>query len=215
MTPASVTGLARFVVPAPAPERPAAVATERCEMCGEQIASEHLHLVDVQERALKCVCRPCGLLFTDVGAGGGRFRTSGQRWLRDSGGELTVAQWNLLQVPVGLVFVFRNSVLASYVACYPSPAGATESLLRPDTWDSLFAATPLAERLEPDVEALLVRRDRDEIRSYLVPIDACYELVARIRRTWRGFDGGAEARGEIDGFFARVAELSRPLQESG
>ncbi len=28
---------------------------------------------------------------------------------------------------------------------------------------------------------------------YIVPIDACYELVGHLRLLWRGFDGGSEA----------------------
>ena len=45
---------------------------------------------------------------------------------------------------------------------------------------------------------------------HLVPIDACYELVGRMRQLWRGFDGGQEARGRLDAFFAEVAARSRP-----
>ena len=39
---------------------------------------------------------------------------------------------------------------------------------------------------------------------HLVPIDACYELVGRLRLLWRGFDGGQEAREFIEDFFAQV-----------
>jgi hypothetical protein len=42
--------------------------------------------------------------------------------------------------------------------------------------------------------------------AYIVPIDACYELVGRLRTCWRGFDGGAEAHAELDAFFGRVRE---------
>ena len=44
-------------------------------------------------------------------------------------------------------------------------------------------------------------------QSYLVPIDACYEFVGRLRMLWRGFDGGQEVREFIDEFFehARTA----------
>jgi hypothetical protein len=63
------------------------------------------------------------------------------------------------------------------------------------------------------VEALLVRvRDDDsenaegaQPQSYLVPIDACYEFVGRLRMLWRGFDGGQQARQFIDGFFSQIA----------
>jgi hypothetical protein len=70
--------------------------------------------------------------------------------------------------------------------------------------------------MEPDVEALIVRRrgrgdaaagEFDE--AFLVPIDACYELVGELRRLWKGFDGGTEARDAIDGFFERLAAKAR------
>jgi hypothetical protein len=45
---------------------------------------------------------------------------------------------------------------------------------------------------------------------HLVPIDACYELIGRLRRVWRGFDGGSDARAELERFFAGVEQRSRP-----
>jgi hypothetical protein len=50
-----------------------------------------------------------------------------------------------------------------------------------------------------------------------VPIDACYELVGRLRQVWRGFDGGQQAHEAMDEFFARVSARSRaaPAVESG
>ena len=46
-------------------------------------------------------------------------------------------------------------------------------------------------------------------QSYLVPIDACYEFVGRLRMLWRGFDGGQQARQFIDDFFAQIAARAR------
>ena len=90
------------------------------------------------------------------------------------------------------------------VAFYPSPAGATESLLALEAWKEIEARSPALEAMEPDVEALLVRGDADgeRLETFLVPIDTCYELTGRVRRLWRGFDGGDEARGELARFFA-------------
>ena len=66
--------------------------------------------------------------------------------------------------------------------------------------------TPGSSVLADDVEALLVRVPDDPNdappQCYLVPIDACYEFVGRLRMLWRGFDGGQEAREFIDEFFA-------------
>ena len=42
------------------------------------------------------------------------------------------------------------------------------------------------------------------LECFLVPIDVCYELVGRLRRVWRGFDGGQDARREIDDFFGTL-----------
>jgi hypothetical protein len=57
----------------------------------------------------------------------------------------------------------------------------------------------------------LIRRGRDGgFECFLVPIDACYELTGIVRRRWRGFDGGEEARRDIDAFFGALREKSRP-----
>ena len=111
------------------------------------------------------------------------------------------------QIPVGMVFYVRNSQTGRIAAFYPSPAGATESGLALETWEDMVQAHPVLETLEPDVEALLISRSRDgATQSWIVPVDACYELVGRIRRHWQGFDGGEDARREIDGFFAGLSE---------
>lgn len=73
--------------------------------------------------------------------------------------------------------------------------------------------------LHQDVEALLVRRTKEpgggDSSCHLVPIDACYELVGRLRTLWRGFDGGREAHEAMDGFFAQVRQRSRPAAVVG
>jgi Family of unknown function (DUF5947) len=79
-----------------------------------------------------------------------------------------------------------------------------------DAWAEVAAANPVLTDPAPDVEALLVRRTGDGFECFLVPIDACYELVGLVRMHWKGFDGGQEAWAAIDGFFERVLERSRP-----
>jgi hypothetical protein len=117
-----------------------------------------------------------------------------------------------LEIPVGLAFFFDNSVLERTVAFYPGPAGAAESELPLGAWDDVLTANPQLRLVAPDVEALLVRapdRDRAGYDCHLVPVDACYELVGRLRKVWRGFDGGREAREQIEEFFAGIAARSR------
>jgi Family of unknown function (DUF5947) len=190
---------------APARPRPG----ERCDMCGELVPDEHEHVVNTESRSLMCTCRGCWLLFTSHGAGGGKYRAVPDRYR--ALGELSIAPgaWDELQIPVSVAFFFFNSTLGSVAAFYPSPAGATESLLPLDAWDRLVADNDELGSMEPDVEALLVRRDAGHSDAFIVPIDACYELVGELRRLWKGFDGGTEAREAMDAFFDRLRERAR------
>jgi hypothetical protein len=197
--------LKRFVEPQAKPQ-----PRERCEFCGVDIGEQHSHAVNTETRSLLCVCRPCYLLFTREGAARGRFKAVPERYLHAPGLILNDAQWNGLQIPVGIAFFFFNTALGRMVVFYPGPAGATESLLSLETWEELAGANPLLATLAADVEALLVRnvQRRGGFECYIVPIDSCYELVGRIRRRWKGFDGGEEAWQEIDGFFADLRSRS-------
>ncbi len=188
-----------------------APAGERCEMCAEPIADEHQHVVNVEARALMCVCRGCYLLFTDTRAEL-RYRAVPDRWLSFPEFGLRRRDWQLLQIPVGLAFFFRNSTLDRVVAFYPGPAGATESELDLSAWDGVRAADPRVDLLADDTEALLVRVPDEESRApecFLVPIDACYEFVGRLRQLWHGFDGGQQVRGYLDDFFERVRNRTK------
>lgn len=198
---------------------------ERCEMCVAPVGEEHSHVVDLEHRNLMCTCRGCYLLFTPEGAGGGHYRAVPDRYLSFPHFQLSPGQWDALQIPVSVAFFFLNSTLDRVAAFYPGPAGATESLLSLDTWDEVVAANPVLAGLLPDVEAFLVRTDRAGGGSgsgpgsgpgsecFLVPIDACYELVGQLRRLWRGFDGGTEARRALDDFFHGVRRRARPVNE--
>ena len=186
-------------------------AGERCEMCSEAIADEHQHVVDVTGRQLMCVCRGCYLLFTDSNAEL-RYRAVPDRYLAFGDFALDRRAWEALQIPVGVAFFFTNSTLGRTVAFYPGPAGACESELDLAAWNAISGADSRVGLLADDVEALLVRVPESEDagpQTYLVPIDACYEFVGRLRMLWRGFDGGQEARAFIDGFFSQIAARSR------
>lgn len=192
-------------------------AGERCEMCAEPIADEHQHVVNVSARQLMCTCRGCYLLFTDPHAKL-RYRAVPDRYLSFADFSLDRRAWEALQIPVGLAFFFHNSDMNKTVAFYPGPAGATESELDLDAWGEISCASLALGLLADDVEALLVRvPDRDHVdpelnapaECYLVPIDACYEFVGRLRMLWRGFDGGHEVREFVDEFFERVKARSK------
>ena len=191
--------------------RPSAQAGERCEMCAAPIGEQHQHVVNLTSRGLMCTCRPCYLLFTDQDAEL-RYRSVPDRYLSFPDFSLFAGQWDELEIPVGLAFLFHNSVQDRTVAFYPGPAGATESELPLGAWQRIAEANPSLGLLMPDIEALIVRapdRDRRDFECYLVPVDRCYELVGALRMTWRGFDGGQEARALLDGFFADLASRSK------
>ena len=199
----SLLKLRRFLDATPETRAP---AQQACELCGAPAGEPHSHVIDVEERRLMCACRPCYLLFTHSGAGGGRFRSVSEHYRRVHTPALGNVRWEALDIPVGIAFFLKNSKMDRVVAFYPSPAGATESGLPLETWNELVADVPELGTMEPDVEALLMCHGRERACAWIVPIDACYELVGRIRGRWRGFDGGEEVWREIDMFLAGLEE---------
>jgi Family of unknown function (DUF5947) len=209
-----------------------ATAEEACEFCAAGIPAEHGHVADLENSSLMCACRACYLLFTHSGAaerwqpvqgqqaagerrvGRGRYRAVPDRYRSDPGHPLSVADWDALEIPVGLAFFLRSSADGGVTGFYPSPAGATECRLDLEAWDRIAAGHPLVRAAEPDVEAILISRSppgADGVECFLVPVDACYELAGRMRLQWRGFDGGAEARQSIAGFLDGVRARSRDI----
>jgi hypothetical protein len=191
--------LQRFVAPAPI-----APANERCELCAEPVAAVHRHVVDLERQGLHCACQACAILFAGSPT---RYRTVPERVARDDRFAMTAAAWSALGVPVGLAFVFQRSMLGRPVLCYPGPAGVTEADSPPGLWEALVAASPLAASVQPDVEALLVHGERgaQELACFVIPIDVAYALAGRLRRSWQGFTGGAEAERALAAFFAELA----------
>jgi hypothetical protein len=186
-------------------------ALEKCEFCAAGIPPEHGHVADLERSSLMCACRPCYLLFTHGQAGGGRYRSVPDRYLSDPARPMTAAEWDLLEIPVGLAFFLRGSAAGEVTGFYPSPAGATQCRLDLAAWDRLAAGHPLLSAVAPDVEAVLICRTDDGVEHFLVPIDACYELAGRMRRYWRGFDGGEQARQSVADFLGRVRARARAL----
>lgn len=201
------TKAAAAAAPAPAP-----APGETCDLCAAPIGPRHGHLVDLRERSLRCACRPCSLLFEKSGAGGGNFRLVPERVQRLENFRLNDLDWLALRIPVDLAFFFYNSTTERVAALYPGPMGATESLLPLDHWDRMERDNPELAGMEPDVEALLVDRTKGRRQGWIVPIDACYELVALFRTRWKGLSGGSDVWQGIAEYFE---DLGQRAEKSG
>lgn len=183
---------------------------ERCELCSAGLAADHQHLIEPATRKLICSCDACSILFSNED---GKYRRVPKdiRSLPDF--HLSEAQWESLLIPINMAFFFFSSPADRIVALYPSPAGATESLLALEAWEEIAVQNPVLNDLRPDVEALLVnrvRRARDggAAEHFIAPIDECFKLTGLIRARWRGLSGGAEVWEEIERFFAELRERS-------
>jgi Family of unknown function (DUF5947) len=180
---------------------------ERCELCGDGLATRHEHLIEPANRRLVCACQACAILFS--GQSGQRYKRVPQRvrFLPDF--RMTDAQWDSLMVPINMAFFFRSSTAGKMIAIYPSPAGATESLLPLETWDEIVAENPELRSMESDVDALLVNRlgtgrGFPMHQYFLLPIDECFHLVGLVRANWRGLSGGDELWRELESHFASL-----------
>jgi hypothetical protein len=189
---------------------------ERCELCSAEISDAHPHLIEPAKRKLLCTCGACAILFAGMGM---KYKRVPSRVLALPGFHLSDAQWESLMVPISMAFFFRSTPDQRVIALYPSPAGATESQLPLDTWNDIEETNPVLQRMEADVEALLVNRVGHERGAaapeyYVLPIDECYKLVGLIRARWRGLSGGTEVWQEIGNFFSGLKQRTTLVTET-
>jgi len=204
--------------------RPRAVQ-ERCELCNAGLSAEHAHLIEVANRRLVCACDACAILFERppspyplppeggegrVRGGTARYRRVPRRIQYLADFRLPDAAWEELHLPIDLAFFLHSTPAGRVIALYPSPAGATESLVTLEAWQTLTEDNPVLRDFEPDVEALLVNRTKGARDCYRVGIDECFRLVGLIRTHWRGLSGGTEVWEAIGRFFADLKDRSGP-----
>jgi len=175
---------------------------ERCELCSAELTANHQHLLEPIGRKLMCACDACAILF----GGQTKYKRVPRRVRQITNFRLTDGQWDGLMMPINMAFFFQSTAQGRVIALYPSPAGATESLLSFDTWDEIALENPVLRGMEPDVEALLVNRIGHSRgfanpEYYIVPMDECFKLVGLIRSRWQGLSGGTEVWREIAEFF--------------
>ena len=189
--------------------RQSGLAQERCEFCRAGISQIHRHLLEISNSRIVCTCDSCALRFQDVV--GGRFKLIPRDvWHLPQFG-LSDVEWENLALPINLAFFFYCTPERKVKALYPSPAGATESLLPLAAWNSLAERNPRLGTLQSDVEAFLVNRVGAKREYYVAPIDVCFELVGLIRMHWRGLSGGDAVWQQVESFFARLTANARPL----
>lgn len=149
-----------------------------------------------------CSCDACALRFQDVVDG--RFKLIPRDARPLPVFAMTDTDWENFALPINLAFFFYSTPNKKMMAYYPSPAGATESLLSLDAWESLVNQNPPLQKMLPDIESLLVNRAGKSREYFIAPIDKCYELVGTIRMHWRGLSGGQEAWDKIESFFSNL-----------
>ncbi len=181
---------------------------ERCELCAAEVGAEHPHLIEPSSRKLLCTCNPCAILFSGMGT---KYKRVPHRVLALADFHLSDGQWESLMVPISMAFFYRSTPDKRVVAFYPSPAGATESMLPLETWNEIEDANPALKEMESDVEALLANRVGHARgvappEYYVLPIDECYKLVGLIRAHWKGLSGGTEVWQEIGQFFGGLKQ---------
>jgi hypothetical protein len=187
----ALASLRRFAQPRP--------LRERCDLCATELAEQHPHLLELSSRRIVCACDACALLFDHPGVGKYRLVPRRVQFLADF--RLPEEAWAALHLPIDLAFFLHSTAAVRVVAFYPSPAGATESLVPLEAWQTLVEDNPVLRELQSDVEALLVNRIGAAREHYRAGIDKCYELVGLIRTHWRGLSGGPVVWEAIGRFF--------------
>ncbi len=192
---------------------------ERCEICGKPLAADHAHLIEPASRRIACACDACAIVSSSTQAGL-KYRRIPKRVLYLPDFCLSDAQWDSLLIPINIAFFYYSTPQSRMIAMYPSPAGATESLLDLNGWSNIVALNPIVGTMEGDVEALLVNRLRvgqpapEKSEHYIAPIDECFKLVGLIRSHWRGFSGGTAVWQEIGCFFQSLRDKSQVASDS-
>jgi hypothetical protein len=190
---------------------------ERCEMCSKELTVNHQHLLDSLNRKLVCACEACSILFGNQSQTKYKRVPQRIRFLGDF--RMTESQWDALMMPINMAFFFKSTPQDRVIALYPSPAGATESLLAFDSWDEIERENPVLLDMEADVEALLVNRIGHPRgftgpEYYIVPVDECFKLVGLIRSRWQGLSGGTEVWRDIAEFFGYLKAKSPRIPET-
>ena len=173
--------------------------SEACSLCGVALEERHTHLFETAIGKVRCSCQGCASVFPDAS---GKFRRVPDRVVRLDEFRISDEEWAAFGIPIGIAFLQKER------AFYPSPLGAVESSVPAEACDKLLLANSLLHSMEPDVEALLVRRQIPHREAFIIPIDEGYRLVGLLRREWRGFTGGDGVQMSLEDFFGELRRRS-------
>jgi len=179
----------------------------RCDRCRTVLHRQHRHVIELDAHRLLCACNACAAEVERSVLGPCRLIPESVR----SAPEWAPSweRWDSFGMPLRLGFFLWLSRLARWVAVAPSPIGAVDVAVPSSAWSAYLQESGIARQVRPDVEAVLVRgAGGGPLEAYVVPLDLCYELVALVRQTWHGIDGGDAARQELDRYFERLQRRS-------
>lgn len=186
---------------------------EECELCAQSITVEHEHLLEPDARRVLCACQACAAsLGRQEPRPGARYLRVERRAVRLRELSIDDASWAELDVPVGLAFFSVRARTGEVVATFPGRAGIIESFVPLKAWAELERAFPLLKLMQPDVEALLVRRTARHQDYFRVSIDHCYELSGLLRSSDAPLSSPELA--VVQGFFARLDEQAGQTRHS-
>lgn len=181
-----------------------------CEFCSEPLGEPHEHVLEIASGGLACSCTACALLFDRPG----QERRRLPRDARALGCRLTEQEWASLEIPVKLAFV-TVAGNGAVMAGYPGPGGVAQAVVAPEAWAAIRAAHAELQRLQPELECVLIQRLEPAGEMFIVPLDQAYRLAGLVRRHWQGLSGGPEVRRQVNAFCAQLSTGAGPRARGG
>ena len=163
---------------APAPlhnDRMSRLASDAANRCQRRT----IIIVDLATRRLSCSCRACWLLSGATGPAS--VRAVPERYLQGPALQFQSAQWEALQIPVSIAFFHDQQLDWADDRLLSEPGGRDGIGLTADRVarhraDKRLGAYARSRMSRPCSSGRAANAD-DECDGFIVPIDACYDLV--------------------------------------